>query len=157
MAAAAAAAILASGTERDLQLIVEGQAKAIGFLFRQNNFEQQAAIRETDLELIKKNDEERRATHEEFDKKINEVKTAVITVNEAQTQADASRKSQEDLIRQEFEKGHKYLDGFGRHGPQNELAQHGLGREHRALADRAQGTLSAQLVPLRLAGGPGQR
>ena len=109
MAAAAAAVILASGVERDLQYIVEDQATAIGFLFWQNNFAQEAVFRETIVDLISKNNEERHATHEEFDKKLNEVKSAVLAVNDAQTQADASRNSQEDFFWQGFEKAQKLL------------------------------------------------
>ena len=66
----AALALHLRGTEADLRNIDQAPARGIGFLLRANNEQQQALIRATILELIAQNNEERRAIHEEFNKKV---------------------------------------------------------------------------------------
>ena len=71
---------------------------------RTNNEQQQALIRATILELIAQNNDERRATHEEFDRKVDEVKTVITDVNDARIQSERDRAEHESVVQAEFEK-----------------------------------------------------
>ena len=95
---AALAEILAGGTEADLRNIDQAPARGIGFLLRANNEQQQALVRATILELISQNNEERRATHEEFNRKVDEVKTVINQVNDARAQSEADRTAHERVV-----------------------------------------------------------
>ena len=98
------AELLAGSTEADLRNIDQAPARGIGFLLRANNEQQQALVRATILELIVQNSEERRATHEEFNRKVDEVKTGVNQVNDARSQSEADRTAHERFVQVEFER-----------------------------------------------------
>ena len=89
------AAIIASGAKSDFRFIEPEPARAIGYLLRAINEQQQGVIRATTIDLITQNNEERRATHDEFVRKVDEVKAAVITVNDARAKSDANRSEQD--------------------------------------------------------------
>ena len=103
-ASAALADILSGGSEADLKVIEHGPAKGIGFLMRANNEQQQALIRVTILELISKNDEGRKATHAEFDRKVDEVKQVITNVNDARMQSERDRLAHEGALQAELAK-----------------------------------------------------
>ena len=103
-ASAALADILSGGSEADLKMIEHGPAKGIGFLMRANNEQQQALIRVTILELISKNDEGRKATHAEFDRKVDEVKQVITNVNDARMQSERDRLAHEGALQAEVAK-----------------------------------------------------
>ena len=101
---AALVEILAGGTEADLRNIDQAPARGIGLSLRANNKQQQALVRATILELIAQNNEERRATHEEFNRKVDEAKTVINQVNDARAQSETDRAEHEKIVQAEFAK-----------------------------------------------------
>ena len=73
-------------------------------MMRTNNEQQQALIRATILELIAQKNEKRRATYEEFDRKVDDVKTVITNVNDARIQSERDWAEHESVVQAECEK-----------------------------------------------------
>ena len=107
-ATAALTQVLSGGTESDLQVLGDVPARGIGFLMRVNNEQQQALIKTTILELIAQNNEDRRQTHEEFDKKVEELKRVMNEVHDARMTSERERASHDATIQAELAKADQF-------------------------------------------------
>ena len=107
-ATAALTQVLSGGTESDLQVLGDVPARGIGFLMRVNNEQQQALIKTTILELIAQNNEDPRQTHEEFDKKVEELKRVMNEVHDARMTSERERASHDATIQAELAKADQF-------------------------------------------------